>query len=199
MGGQIPDFVSIGFKGYPEEIPWPRSWSYRHSFVTWLLRQQPRISAEAVAQHAFETPERTNPIIRDLIRSGAVIQSQGGYLELASAIAAQQAEVIAIEAKLKRWKQALEQARNYKRFANVVVVAMDPDGIPRSPDSKRVFRQSGIGLCAVARGAVEWLVRPSLLKGPLGPESEYLIRSATASDRQALWSWRKPVKASLHA
>ena len=199
VGGRIPDVVCIGFKAHPGQIPWPRSWSYRHSYVTWLLRRHPRLTPRAVAKRLFESLERTNPLIQDLVRSGAVLRTQGDSLELSSVIASQEAEVIAIEAKLRRWRKALEQAANYKRFANVVVVAMDPGGIPRTSEALMEFDRLGIGLCAILGGEIQWHVQPRFVEGLLGPEREYLIRSATASDRQTLWSWRKPVKASLHA
>ena len=198
VGNCKPDFVYIGFGSTPTDLPWPRSWSYRHSYVSWLLRMHIRLDPNSIAELAFESRERFEPVIQDLLLSGAIVEAGPGLLSLADEIATLRSEVIAVEVKLRKWKRALEQAIDYKRFANMVIVAMDRAGIPTSDAAISEFKRRGIGLCAVGR-EIEWLIRPELAVEALGPEHEYLVRSATALDRQTLWSWRYSKNESSHA
>jgi hypothetical protein len=56
---------------------------------------------------------------------------------------------IAIEAKLKNWKQALNQARRYKRFANYSYVLLDKQFSAPAEKSIHIFQQHNIGLISM--------------------------------------------------
>lgn len=56
---------------------------------------------------------------------------------------------IAIEAKLKNWKQALSQARRYKRFANFSYVLLDKQFSSPAEENIHIFRQHNIGLISM--------------------------------------------------
>ena len=98
--------------------------------------------------------------------------------------------MVAIEAKLCRWRDALRQAETYTQFADRVVVAMDLHGVPRASSAASLFRKRGIGLCGLSPHATEWLVRPESNPDCRGPEWEYLVATAPAPSAQTLWSLR---------
>lgn len=56
---------------------------------------------------------------------------------------------IAIEAKLKNWKQALNQARRYKRFANYSYVLLDKQFSSPAEENIHIFKQHNIGLISM--------------------------------------------------
>lgn len=56
---------------------------------------------------------------------------------------------IAIEAKLKNWKQALNQARRYKRFANFSYVLLDSHFSSPAKQNIHLFQQHNIGLISM--------------------------------------------------
>ena len=56
---------------------------------------------------------------------------------------------IAIEAKLKNWKQALNQARRYKRFANYSYVLLDNHFSSPAKKNLHLFQQHNIGLISM--------------------------------------------------
>lgn len=200
VGGYIPDMIIVQFHSDPSEVLSINNWSFRHAYIVWLLKSENKLTFQSIAERCYESAERISPIIESLLQ-GNVIQKVGkNHISLCQEVLAMQAEVIAVEAKLKHWRRALEQAIRYKSFANRVFVAMDCVGVPRKQKVLDEFRNNDVGLCAISKQDLEWLVESvSISSGSISPEQEYLVASAVISTRQTLWSRRNPVKASYHA
>lgn len=189
IGGCIPDLVLVRFAEIPSPALWPARRSFRHAFVISLLRQRGPLRIQTIASKAFESADRIQPVVDDLLMTGALSRASTGTVSLSHPLAFMEAQVIAVEAKLRRWKDALKQAAQYTSFANRSVVAMDVGGVPRSADALDQFRRSGIGLCAIGPEGAEWLVVPRSTQRR-GPEWEYLVSSAASPRRHTLWSLR---------
>ena len=52
----------------------------------------------------------------------------------------------AVELKLRRWREALDQAINYLKFADRAYVVLDGDQIARDEEMIKAFRAYGVGL-----------------------------------------------------
>lgn len=189
VGGCIPDIVAVSFREMPDAAIWPRKWTLRHIHVLHAASLRPRLHLRSLAARCHESIDRLRPLVRDLIRTGALIEFESGAVGLAHDIAAIEAEVVAVEAKLDRWRDALKQAVTYKRFADRSIVAMDWAGAPRDPTSLREFEAVGVGLCAVSTDLTEWLVPPPPPEAARSAERHYLVASA-ATLRQTSWSLR---------
>lgn len=188
--GCIPDLIYVRFSSKPDPTLWPAKWTFRHTYLLWLLRQKAQLTLDEVASHFFELP--TGPVrstMEDLIRSGAVTQTSANVFALSDSLMSIEAEVIAIEAKLFHWKQALAQAKNYAHFADKVFVAMDYYLVPQKLEVLEMFSTLGIGLCAVLPEKIKWIVYPRK-NCKLESDREYLITSAACYSRQTLWSRR---------
>jgi hypothetical protein len=72
----------------------------------------------------------------------------------------QSLRVVAIEAKLTRWRDALAQAVEYRRFADDVYVALTESSAQAAVRHRDEFRKAGVGLMSV-NGRVRTLVRPA--------------------------------------
>lgn len=197
LGRCIPDLIYVRLAEMPPMKILPRYTSYRHSHMLWLLKQHGQLRLDTLAALSYDSVDRIRPLATDLIKAGSVVEVDG-VLQLAPALTSLDCEIIAVEAKMKDWRQALAQAENYQGFADRVFVAMDPAGVPTKPDVIRLFRERQIGLCSV-RQDITWIVYPPLHRQPLGPNHEYLLASALAPARQHLWERRYSTKASLHA
>lgn len=55
-------------------------------------------------------------------------------------------EVVAIEAKLRRWRDALRQARAYQSFANRSFVVLDESQVRNEPEMLEAFNDASVGL-----------------------------------------------------
>lgn len=189
VGGCIPDLVSVSFREIPDADIWPNKWTLRHIHILHAASRRPRLHLRSLAARCYESVERLRPLVRDLVRTGALIEFDSGAVAVAREIASIEAEVVAVEAKLDRWRDALRQAVAYKRFADRAIVAMDWAGAPRNPDALSEFVAAGVGLCAVSTDSTHWLVPAPPAQAAPSPERHYLIASA-ATARQTSWSLR---------
>lgn len=92
-------------------------------------------------------------------------------------------DVIAIEAKLKNWKRALEQAKRYKKFANLSYVLLDEVNIGPALKNIREFKNSNIGLLSLSAGQLKTYCLPGEASIKLSPQllelNEYAKKSLT--------------------
>jgi hypothetical protein len=197
IGGLIPDMVFVAVNGTPNGDPKPRRWTLRHSGIAWALRTEGPLSIDEVSAAVSESTERVLPIVNELIDARLIRTSNSGKITLVRNSRLLRSEVIAVELKLSRWKEALLQAQAYRTFADRVVVALDGERV--NPDSAP-FKQEGIGLALVRRRGVELAVapRPRELSG-LSLEHDYVVGSALWSNGHTLWRRRNAVKASSQA
>lgn len=86
--------------------------------------------------------------------------------------------VVSVEAKLKKWRQALGQAKRYQYFSNIVFVAL-PQTTVRNID-RRLFRRENIGVIQVSEDHAEVLVRPQRIKPRSAVMHQYCCQSLFA-------------------
>jgi hypothetical protein len=63
-------------------------------------------------------------------------------------------EIIAIEAKLTRWKKALNQAVSYLRFADESYVVLPQSHARKAIEAREDFRAAGVGLWVVTESDI---------------------------------------------
>ena len=186
IGECIPDMLIVAFDKPLSPNIWPKQWSYIHTSVVWLLRQRNFISAKSIAQYYHLEINRISPILKDLLKSGAITELRDEVFSLSQELREARARVIAIEAKINRWREALDQARNYQRFADCVAVAIDPSAGERAKKGLQHFKDTGVGLFTVHPDGPQWLIQ-SHTKKVSHPDREYILASASSKSRQALW------------
>lgn len=189
IGECIPDMICVGYQMIPTESIWPRKWKSKYSFVLSLLRSYGALSINQIADFCFEETKNILPLVLELKKEETIICLDDRYY-LSPAIALIEAEVIAIEAKLKNWREALAQGIRYKKFSDKVIVAMDAHGVPRASEILYKFIESNVGLCAISRNEIEWLVRPLKNDPSDSYDKEYIVDSTLVPCRQILWERR---------
>lgn len=188
VGASIPDLVYVGFLSEPREDLLPPGWTFQHAFLVWQLRRRSRLQPRTIARRVFQRSHRVDSMLRDLERSGAIRRLPTGAVQLSQGLASVQAEIIAVEAKLTRWRDALAQARGYAQFADKTIVAMPSSGLPNDAAVHVEFKQAGVGLCGVEPdGTVDWVCPARVQKPSRGGEREFLIASASDPSRQTPW------------
>jgi len=190
VGPCIPDLVYVRFLEMPLPSLWPTRWTYRHTYILWLLRRWKRLRLKTIAAHVYEPLEKVSTVLDELTESGAVAVLDTGAFTLSPQMSKLRAEVISVEVKLYRWKEALDQARKYKQFSDRTFVAMDKSRIPSSLEAIKAFRKLHVGLCAVSEETIDWIVPPHAAHPKFGPDKEYLVSAAASSSSQMLWSLR---------
>ncbi len=186
VGECVPDLVTVKFHKNPTIKKWPRKWSAIYSYFLWIFRKWNHLSIEELSEKYFDTPKRIQPYINDLLKYELINESEGYYF-LSPEYLKMDVEVIAFEAKLFRWHEALNQGIRYSQFANKVYVVMDPEGLPKRDSSLDLFRKHGIGLCGISNSSFNIIIKAKN-NLEVNYENEYLINSTLLPARQTFWS-----------
>lgn len=186
VGECIPDLVFVCFSTIPKGINFPKKIGSKHAYITWLFRKNIALSIEEIAEKSFQKPERIIRYVKDLSESGILVKSENCKFRLNDQLFSIQSEIVAIEAKLTRWKEAFQQAKRYQEFADTVVVAMDAEATPRELEILLLFEQEKIGLLAVKPDNAEWVVKPDK-EFSASFEREYVLSRALTDTDQTHW------------
>lgn len=152
VGAKIPDFVLVHA---PDDQPTVhRSLTSLESVVLAELLSACASSALAIAERLFAQPARIETALENLRRAGLVSGEPGdAYGPTEKALPT--ATVLAIEAKLTRWREAVDQAESYLSFANLSYVALPLATIEwRREVIIAECSARGIGLLGVDHGAL---------------------------------------------
>lgn len=197
VGRCIPDLIAVKFDTYPNINRLPYTWSGSYSYIVSLLRMNSFLTIDEIAAYYYCPPEEVEPLLKKLLKYNLVACESGVYM-LSPDYLYMKAEVISFEAKLFRWREALDQAITYKKFSHKVIVAMDPEGLPKRKSSLKLFEDNGIGLISVNKREINWLVRPKK-NYILNDEYDFIITSTLAPKHQMFWSRLKDEKALFQA
>ncbi len=186
VGPVIPDIVYVKFKFRPMLANWASKITYRHAHIIHILRQSRAQSIEMLSSKSFESPDRLLPLVKDLVKWNLICQSSRGTYALSMELKTIKAEVISVETKLHKWKDALTQAKSYLGFSNQSVVIMSENCAPTSKTNMQLFKESGVGLCEANVNTIKWIVKPKSIKQS-STNREYLVLSACGTSH-TLWS-----------
>jgi hypothetical protein len=138
----------------------------------------------------FDRRPRIDRLLDELIDAGALIAPTVDTVRLSEDLRTLRMEVIAVEAKLSRWNEALDQAVSYRAFADRSLVAMDADRIDEaSPRMTEAFNRAGIGLVVVDNDGGQ-LVHRGRTQRRSTPQKDYVCFSALGARNQTLWARR---------
>ncbi len=96
------------------------------------------------------TADRT---FRTLEKKGALERTPTGAFRVCSNLPAAQMEIVAVELKLKRWREACTQAASYLSFADRAYAVLDGNQLKVTETIVSAFRSAGVGL-VLQRGSV---------------------------------------------
>ncbi len=152
-------------------------------FESWivaeLLRARSR-KTETLASRLFARPEKTDAALRSLERRGAIHRASPTTVMLRDDWFPRTSEVVAVEAKLLRWREAIDQATDYLRFANRSYVALPEETLKQRAGIAVACRQRGLGLMSVSTRGVE-VVRKAPLHRTTSPGWVWVVgRALTA-------------------
>lgn len=153
-------------------------------FESWVVGELIRsgeMCEVALTRTLFTRVESTRSALAKLERLGIVRQSASGTY-LVTTDFAKRFQVVSVEAKLTRWRVAIEQAKRYLRFSDESFVALPASVIARNRRIEHHCAAAGVGLIAVARGDVSVVLLPS---PPVEP------------DRRP-WTWLLAKTGALH-
>lgn len=187
---RIPDVVLIYFASCPDRVQ--IALTYYDATILMTLLQQPATAVELSRRFYIPIADAA-AAIRRLISNGLVVRCDDDFFAVNPILWIDDLRIVAIEAKLSRWRDAVGQAEQYFQFADEAYIAV-PKEISDKQRVRRACAAVGVGLISVDSGGIAVIFcarRPS----PPTPERVRLV-SNTIGVRQPLTS---ALKASRHA
>ena len=115
------------------------------------------VSAASVSAKVGLSAAYTQKFLRALDEKDYVERQESKFLRVLE-IMIEAEVVVSVEAKLKKWRQALGQAKRYQHFSNIVFVAL-PQAVVHNID-RNLFRRENIGVIQVSEDSAEVLIKP---------------------------------------
>jgi DNA-binding Lrp family transcriptional regulator len=142
LGGIIPDLLI----GISQGLSWKAYRSTRmEAHVIALLERKNAISMNEISEALFMSSTDVHHTLGKLARAG-VARSIRGTWRLSREHKSKRVEVVAVEVKLARWRDALRQATEYLQFADKSYVILDGNRINETSTIRETFERDGIGL-----------------------------------------------------
>jgi hypothetical protein len=110
-------------------------------------------AADSLMTQIWSRKENVLRALTKLERLG-VVRRRGQLYALRRSAFPRKAEIVAIEAKLVRWREALRQAEQYQRFANRSYVAV-PVALASNAALLESSRRMGVGVLSVSSARVD--------------------------------------------
>ena len=139
----------------------PPTLSVQDSVIVGALRSNGSTRIDLLERLCGMPPMSLRRGIIDRLQNARVVsRGQGGLVSLGRWC--RSGMLIAIEAKLTKWLDALEQARAYRQFADQVYVALPADRVQPALKARAMFEHNSVGLLSV-NGDIQCKIRAKSL------------------------------------
>jgi predicted transcriptional regulator len=147
VGMRIPDLLIVCSK-----IQQPTTsvkLTYFDCTIIAATMQSGGMSVAELADAMFASEAEIAKRVVRLVRLGLLDQQQDAQVRMRRRALPGKPHVVAVEAKLVRWKEALSQARRYLAFANEAYIAMPGATVRRNVAALTACAEAGVGVIAV--------------------------------------------------
>jgi|ERR1700733_1538163 len=160
IGSVIPDVMLAIWSG---DLPRCDTLNSVSRHVLAFLASQKIASGEVeLCDELFLSRQAAATAVSSLKRIGAIAQRESGEVELSPRFdLSGTVKLIALEVKMKRWREALEQAKAYRAFADQAYVVLDANQVKVTADIRSQFVANGIGLFLQDRHNLKRRIAPS--------------------------------------
>lgn len=144
IGSVIPDLLLGSWTRYRRTQRFRLSGIQHHILA--MLEEENEADIRRVEERLYLRHSVTVNELEKLLRCGIVRENIDRTYSVRPEFLSTNVTITAVEAKLKRWREALTQAREYSDFADRVFVALDGNQVKATPAMLDAFAESGVGL-----------------------------------------------------
>lgn len=138
---------------------WPEGpLSVVESSILYSLRRLGTANVDAIAKEVFMQVEPVRKLLLGRLSNWSLVQNCNGDFRTPRSWISQ-SEIIAIEAKLTRWRDAICQAVAYRRYANRAYVLLPERNAAIASQHKLEFTEAGVGLLSYCDGNVTLIIK----------------------------------------
>ena len=170
---RIADLLIIHASAEPDSKP--ARMSYFEAAILAVLLERGAATAPTVADHLYASAGAVQARAETLARLGLVEIAACGTLRATGRHQHSDARIVAIEAKLTRWREAIEQASHYRAFANQSYIAMPSALFDASGAILSTCEAAGVGALSVAPNGQITIVTEAPVHEPQSPEWVRLV------------------------
>jgi hypothetical protein len=134
---------------------------------------------DALADTTFSPTAEIARRVGRLVRLGLFAQCRDEGLRVTRRALPNRLRIIAVEAKLTRWKDALAQTKSYLSFANEAYIAMPAQAVRRNINALTACADAGIGVIGVDECDAS-VILPAEYRQPRSPEWVRVVSSAVS-------------------
>ena len=148
LGYGIPDIVVVQYKDKDRIGNRKNFLNYFDISVLDLIEREDNVSVDDIVLLTRSTKNKIVETLSLLQNEKFIICREGKYFSHERYAEALE-DSIAIEAKLKNWKRALQQAYRYKWFSNKAYVILPNSALNPALDNLHLFQRYGVGLASI--------------------------------------------------
>lgn len=152
VGHSIADLVILRTRSTPL---WPSApLTMTESAILSCLRRLGQAHVDTIAESIFLRAAQVRNLLLGRLSTWKLARSKDETVFRPSTCWVARSEVIAVEAKLTRWRDALEQAVVYRRYADRVYVLLPAESAVVAVEHKDTFLAEGVGLLSYSSDRV---------------------------------------------
>ena len=156
VGKSIADIVLYKFS---QASNWPAApLSAVESVVLSIVRLRNSVRLETIARHAYMSVDDVESVVKGRLSNWDLLRFNKRGTVLAMRDWVEQSELIAIEAKLTKWREALDQAIDYKNYSDRSFVLLPHFCVNAAIAHKNEFTKVGVGLLSYSPNSVELII-----------------------------------------
>jgi hypothetical protein len=152
VGHSIADLVILHTRNTPL---WPSApLTIAESAILSCLRLLKEADIDTIAESVFLRAAQVRTLLLGRLSAWKLARTKDKAVFRSSTCWVDRSEVIAVEAKLTRWREALAQAAVYRRYADRVFVLLPAGSAELAAEHKDSFLTKGVGLLSYDSGTV---------------------------------------------
>ena len=119
--------------------------TFLHCHALAMAHDEQGASSGRMCSELYVPEETGERALKYLAKRGFIAAEQGAYFTVESA-SLSQSRIVAVEVKMRRWREALAQATAYLSFADESLVVMDGNQVRLDSEIAEAFHSAGVGL-----------------------------------------------------
>ena len=180
IGSVIPDLLLGIWTGELPQCTGLNAVS-RH-ILAWLSTHKSASTEEKLRDDLFLSRHAADSAVSTLTNLGALSKRDSGEVELRPEFEVLgSVRLIAIEMKLKKWREALAQAIEYRKFANEAYVVLDGSQVRMTCEVWDAFTANGVGLFLQRGGTLEEGISAKSMEASISVDRLFAVSKLTSS------------------
>ena len=176
--GVIPDVLYCRWR-YSPGTTVKRPATIIDAHILSVLEQTGRCTVSDLCERLFLLEPKAHESVNRLLKQGLIVARRSGAYTIVKDASAKRVTLVAVEMKLFRWREALDQAKSYLHFADQSFVVLDGNQVDASDKVESAFAAAGVGLLMQHGTVLETRVRAKSTPPDPTPERFIALHKAT--------------------